>query len=199
MPSPPDLPGKDPIAGKSVEMTHVSLGGQIDELDKWAFPYLDEDHNRYASRLLEEADALLLGRLSYEGMADAYLKMAEQAPPGVPTDFIDRMNSIPKHVASRTGAETPSWNATRIEGDVAAAVAELKAGGASLVKYGTGELDTTLLEHGLIDELHLSLAPVAAGHGERLFEHLPEAPRLELQDVTRFDSGVLLLVYTPTI
>jgi hypothetical protein len=121
------------LSGKLVEMTHVSLGGQIDELEKWAFPYLDEDHDRYAAGLLDEADALLLGRLSYEGMADAYLRMAEQAPPGAPTDFVERMNSIPKHVASRTGAPTPNWNATRIDGDVAAAVAELKAGGASLL------------------------------------------------------------------
>ncbi|MBS1675861.1 MAG: dihydrofolate reductase family protein [Actinobacteria bacterium] len=183
--------------GKLVEATHVSLGGQIDELDKWALPYLDEDHGRYSARLLDEADALLLGRVSYEGLADAYLKMAAAAPAGTPTDFIDRMNSIPKHVASRSGAATPSWNATRLDGDVVAAVKTLKADGASLLKYGTGELDAPLFEHGLIDELHLSLTPVAAGHGERLFEHLTGAPRLELQEVTKFDSGVVLLVYTP--
>jgi dihydrofolate reductase len=183
--------------GKLVEMTHVSLGGQIDELDQWAFPYLDEDHNRYASRLLEEADALLLGRISYEGMANAYLKMAEQAPPGTPTEFIARMNQVPKYVASRTGAATPNWNASQIDGDVAEAVAGLKADGKNLVKYGTGMLDATLVEHGLIDEFHLSLTPVATGRGERLFEHLEGAPQLELQELTRFDSGVLLLVYTP--
>jgi dihydrofolate reductase len=183
--------------GKLVEMTHVSLGAQIDELDRWAFPYLDEDHNAYAGHLLGEADALLLGRISYEGMADAYLRMAEQAPPGTPADFIARMNEIPKFIASRTGAETPTWNATRIDGDVAAAVAELKASGKTLVKYGTGTLDATLIEHGLIDEFHLSLTPVATGRGERLFEHLDGAPLLDLQEVTRFDSGVLILVYTP--
>jgi dihydrofolate reductase len=185
--------------GRLVEMTHVSLGGQIDELEKWAFPYLDDDHNRYSTRLLEEADALLLGRVSYEGMADAYLKMAEDAPPGTPVDFIGRMNSIAKHVASRRGAATPTWNASRIDGDVAEAVAALKAGGANLLKYGTGELDRTLVEHGLIDEFHLSLTPVAAGKGERLFERLGSSPRLELQELTRFDSGVVVLVYTPNI
>jgi dihydrofolate reductase len=183
--------------GKLVEVTHVTLGGQIDELDQWAFPYLDEDHNRYSSRLLEESDALLLGRISYQGMADAYLKMAEQAPPGTPTTFIDRMNRIPKYVASRSGAETPIWNASRIEGDVAEAVAGLKAEGKSLLKYGTGTLDATLVEHELIDEFHLSLTPVASGRGERIFEHLEEPPHLELQELTKFDSGVLLLIYTP--
>jgi dihydrofolate reductase len=183
--------------GKLVEATHVSLGGQIDELDQWAFPYLDDDHDRHAAKLLAEADALLLGRVSYEGLADAYLKMAEGAAPGAPTDFVDRMNSIPKHVASRGGAATPRWNATRIEGDVATAVAELKAAGRNLLKYGNGTLDATLVEHGLIDEFHLSLTPVAAGRGERLFAHVPGAPSLELQELTRFDSGVLLLVYAP--
>ena len=182
---------------KLVEATHVSLGGQIDELDRWAFPYLDEDHNRHASQLLEDSDALLLGRVSYEGMAAAYLKMAEQAPPKAPTAFVDRMNSIPKYVASRSGAETPTWNASRIEGSVAEAVAGLKAAGEDLLKYGTGTLDRELVEHGLIDEFHLSLAPVASGRGERIFEHLEGTPRLELQELTRFDSGVLLLVYTP--
>lgn len=183
--------------GKLVEATHVSLGGQIDELEKWAFPYLDEDHDRHAARLLDEADALLLGRVSYEGMADAYLQMAAAAAPGAPTAFVERMNAIPKHVASRSGAPTPTWNASRIDGEVAAAVAALKAAGKSLLKYGTGALDATLVEHGLVDEFHLSLTPVATGRGERIFAHLPGAPRLELQELTRFDSGVLLLVYTP--
>jgi riboflavin biosynthesis pyrimidine reductase len=81
-------------------------------------------------------------------------------------DFANRMNSIPKFVASRTGAETSKWNAT-------------------------------LVEHGLVDEFHLSLTPVAAGHGERLFERLDGAPQLELKELTRFDSDVLLLVYAP--
>jgi dihydrofolate reductase len=184
--------------GKLVEMTHVSLGGQIDALDEWAFPFLDEEHNRYASRLLGDSDAVLLGRVSYEGMADAYLKMAEQAPPGTPVEFIARMNEIPKFVASTTLEEASTWNATRIDGDVAEYVASLKdEGDLSLVKYGNGILDATLIEHGLIDEFHLSLTPVAAGHGERLFGHLDSAPRLELQEVNRFDSGVLVLVYTP--
>jgi dihydrofolate reductase len=130
-------------------------------------------------------------------MASAYLKMAEEAPPGTPTEFIDRMNAIPKFVASRSGAPTPTWNAARIDGDVAEAVARLKEDGRSLLKYGTGTLDATLFEHDLVDEFHLMLTPVATGRGERLFAHLPSAPQLELQEVTRFDSGVLLLVYIP--
>jgi dihydrofolate reductase len=183
---------------KLVEATHVTLGGQIDALDEWAFPYLDDEHNRYATRLLTEADALLLGRSTYEGLSAAYTSMAEQAPPGVPTGFIDRMNEIPKFVASRT-LEQLTWNATRIDGDVARVVEDLKRNsGTSLLKYGNGSLDTTLMQHGLVDEFHLFLTPVAVGRGQRLFERIEPAPHLVLRETTRFGSGVIVLVYTPT-
>jgi hypothetical protein len=79
---------------KLIEATHVSLGGEVGT--EWARPYLDDQHARYASELLTAADALLLGRLTYEGLSVAYTGMAQQAPPGVPTEFIDRMNHIPK-------------------------------------------------------------------------------------------------------
>src|ERR1700760_3130751 len=184
--------------GKLVEMTHVSLGGQIDELEEWALPFLDEQHNRYSLRLLQEADAILLGRVTFEGMSDAYLRMAEQAPHGTPIEFITRMNEIRKSAATPALARASTWNASRIDGDVAEFVSGLKDDrDMNLVKYGTGMLDATLIEHGLIDEFHLSLTPVAAGHGERLFAHIDAAPRLELMEVNRFDSGVLALVYTP--
>jgi dihydrofolate reductase len=126
--------------GKLVEATHVSLGGEIDALDEWAFPYLDEQHSRYATQLLNDADALLLGRLTYEGLSVAYTKMAESAPPGVPMD---------------------------------------------------------LMQHGLIDEFHLFLTPVAVGDGQRLFESIDTAPHLALRNLTRFDSDVIVLVYAP--
>jgi dihydrofolate reductase len=106
------------------------------------------------------------------------------------------MNAIPKHVAS-SGRRRLDWNATVIEGDVAAAVDELKRSGLNLLKYGNGPLDATLIEHGLIDEFHLFLTPVAVGRGQHLFEAVEGAPRLELVDVTRFESGVLVLVYAP--
>lgn len=182
---------------KLVEATHVTLGGEIGTPDAWAQPYLDSQHARYASRLLTAADALLLGRLTYEGLSAAYTRMAEQAPPGVPTDFIGRMNQIPKFVASTTLQQT-AWNATRIDGDVARFVEDLKRNtGKNLLKYGNGPLDATLMEHGLIDEFHLFLTPVAFGRGQRLFESIESAPHLSLRDVTQFDSGVVVLVYAP--
>ena len=181
---------------KLVEATHVTLGGEVGS-NNWALPYLDEQHVQYNMQLLTEADALLLGRHTYDGLSAAYIKMADQAPAGVPSDFIDRMNSIPKFVASTTLTGL-TWNATAIDGDVASFVDDLKRNaGQNLLRYGNGPLDATLMEHGLIDEFHLFLTPVAIGKGKHLFESIDTAPHLRLVDVTRFDSGVVILVYAP--
>ena len=183
--------------GKLVEVVHVTLGGEVGST-AWARPYLDAQHTRYAMDLLSAADALLLGRLTYEGLSAAYTRMAEQADPGASTDLIGRMNGIPKFVATRTLRGNLTWNASAIEGDVPAAIDELKCKtGLNLLKYGNGPLDAMLIEHGLIDEFHLFLTPVAIGQGKHLFESIDTAPHLRLVNVTRFDSGVLTLVYAP--
>ena len=175
---------------KLVESTHVSLGGEIGSPQDWAFPYLDDEHGRYATGLLEVADALLLGRKTYQGLSAAYTAMAANP-------FVDRMNSIPKYVASRTLTEA-SWNATVIPAEVAGFVADLKRQpGGTIVKYGNGPLDQVLMADNLIDEFHLLLTPVAAGSGRHMFEDIQGAPQLSLADVRRFASGVLVLVYTP--
>jgi dihydrofolate reductase len=175
---------------KLIESTHVALGGEIGSPQDWAFPYLDDEHARYASGLLEEADALLLGRRTYEGLSAAYTAMP-------PNPFVDRMNAIPKFVASATLTEA-TWNATIIPGDVAGFVADLKRQpGGSIVKYGNGPLDRVLMAENLVDEFHLLLTPVAVGSGQHLFEDIDGAPQLALADVRRFASGVVLLTYTP--
>jgi dihydrofolate reductase len=182
--------------GKLVEANHVTLGGEVGTND-WAFPYLDEQHVQYNMQLLTEADGLLLGRHTYEHLSVAYTRMSDEAPAGIPSDFIDRMNSIPKFVASTTRKEL-TWNATAIDGDVASFVDDLKRNsGQNLLKYGNGPLDATLMEHGLIDEFHLFLTPVAIGKGKHLFESIDTAPHLRLVDVTQFDNGVVILVYAP--
>ena len=174
---------------KLIESAHVALGGQISPLD-WAFPYLDDDHFQYATQLLDDADALLLGRETYEGLSAAYSAMT--ADP-----FVDRMNSIPKFVATTTLTDV-TWNATVIPGDVAGFVAALKdQPGGNIIKYGNGPLDRVLMADDLIDEFHLLMTPVAAGSGRHMFEDIPGAPDLSLADVRRFASGVLVLVYTP--
>jgi hypothetical protein len=87
---------------KLIETNHVSLGGEVGTTE-WALPYLDEDHNAYATQLLFGADTLLLGRKTYEGLSAAYQAM--QQSEDEPNEFVDRMNSIPKYVASTTFAK----------------------------------------------------------------------------------------------
>ena len=174
---------------KLVESTFVTLDGSISDPQTWSPPYWDEEHAAYASKLLFAADALVLGRATYEGFAAAW-------PSRSGDPYTDRINDMPKHVASRTLRET-TWNATVLEGDAAEAIAALKAeDGGDLLKFGTGELDRALLEHGLLDELHLWVFPVLVGSGQRLIEGIPTT-HLELVDTTRFGSGIIANTYTP--
>jgi dihydrofolate reductase len=172
-----------------IELTHVALGGEIDPLD-WAFGYLDDDHITYVTKMLLDADAVLLGRRTYEGLSAAYPAMP-------PSAFVDRMNSIPKYVASST-LHDADWNATVIDTDVVDFVATLKSRpGNQIVKFGNGPLSAVLMAHNLIDEFHLLLTPVAASKGRHLFDDVDGAPALELVSTRQFASGVLALVYTP--
>jgi dihydrofolate reductase len=172
-----------------IEVNHVSLGGEIGSPKDWAFPFLDDDHQTYATETLNGAEALVLGRKTYEGLSAGYISM-----PSSP--FVDRMNQIPKYVATR-GLHELHWNARAIEGDVATFVAALKSRSTGhLLKYGNGMLDVPLMQRGLIDEFHLLLTPVAVGAGQHLFESIAGAPRLDLIRMERFASGVVLLVYS---
>jgi dihydrofolate reductase len=173
---------------KLVESTFVTLDGVVGEPQVWGQPYWDAEHDAYGARLLDPAEAMLLGRATYEGFAASW--------PGREGEYADKINSMPKYVASRTLTEA-SWNAELIEGDLAEQVAELKQGdGGDLIKYGTGELDRVLLGEGLIDELHVWVFPVIAGSGQRLAEGL-DLTHLELLDVSRFDSGIVVHVLGP--
>jgi dihydrofolate reductase len=175
---------------KLVESTFVTLDGVISAPQEWSPPYWDEEHAAYAHKLLFSADALLLGRATYEGFAEAW-------PARSGDEYTDRINAMPKHVASRTLTEA-TWNATVIDGDVAEEVAKLKEEpGESILKFGTGELDRTLLAHGLIDELHFWVFPVLAGGGQRLIEGV-DTTHLKLMDLTRFSSGIVVLTYSPS-
>jgi dihydrofolate reductase len=110
------------------------------------------------------ADALLLGRKTYEGFAEAWPSRTDEI------GFADKMNTMPKFVVSTT-LDEPEWNnSTVIKGDVAAEISRLKQQpGQDLLVYGSGELLGTLLEHDLVDELRLMVFPVVLGGGKRLF------------------------------
>lgn len=177
------------LGEKLVESTFVTLDGVISSPEEWGPPYWDDEHNAYAHTLLFAADALLLGRETYEGVAEAW-------PARTGDEYADRINSLPKYVASKTLRDT-SWNAQLIAGDVADEVVKLKQQpGQSILKFGTGELDRTLLQDNLIDEFHFWVFPVVAGSGQRLLDGI-DMTHLDLADTTRFRSGIVVLTYTP--
>ncbi len=174
---------------KLVGSTFVTLDGVISDPQVWGPPYWDEEHFGYASALLDPADAMLLGRRTYEGFAAAW-------PQREGDPFSDTMNAMPKHVASRTLTET-TWNATVIPGDLVEGVRDLKArDGGTIIKYGTGEVDAALLEAGLLDELHLWVFPVVAGSGERLLPGI-DLTHLRLTGTSVFRSGIVVHVLEP--
>jgi len=174
---------------KLVESTFVSLDGRISNPQEWSPPYWDDEHGAYASKLLFAADALLLGRATYEAFVQAW-------PSRSGDPFSDQINSMPKYVASRTLTEA-TWNASILEGNVAEAVAELKAEpGDDLLKFGTGELDRTLIANGLVDEFHFWVFPVLAGSGQSLIDGI-DATHLQLVETTPFASGIVVNTYAP--
>lgn len=184
---------------KLVESTFVTLDGVISDTipstaphaspEKWGGKYWDDEFAKYARDLLFAADALLLGRVTYEGFAASW-------PSRTGDEYSDRINSLPKYVASTTPREL-GWNAMLLEGDVADEVAKLKQQpGQNILKFGTGALDRALMRHNLVDEFHFWLYPVAVGAGQRLFDRI-DTTHLQLVDTTRFASGIVVLVYTP--
>jgi dihydrofolate reductase len=155
----------------------------------WTWPYWHDDIGRTFGELMREVDAFLLGRKTYVIHANAF----EPMPPGDP--FGDMMNAPAKYVVSRT-LEQPIWrNTTIIRGDVVDAVRQLKAApGKDIITDGSHELVHTLLEHDLVDELHLLIYPVMLGSGKRL---LPDGVHatFKLKAATPYPSGVVGVHY----
>lgn len=186
---------------KVVASTFVTLDGVFEdpggaegfELGGWSFKYVgrSDDDQKYQGDLLAETDALLLGRITYEGFAKAWPSMTDGGW------YAEKMNSMPKYVASST-LEKAEWNnSTIIKGDVAEDVAKLKQQpGQNLLIFGSGQLINELLRHHLIDELRLLVHPVVLGRGKRLFKEGPPVGLTPI-DAKVFGSGVVLTVYKP--
>ena len=136
------------------------------------------------------AEALLLGRVTYEGFAAAW--------PSREGEFADKFNTMPKYVVSSTLQE-PEWqNSTVLKGDVAEEVAKLKRErDGDIVVHGSPQLVQTLLEHDLVDELRVMLFPVVLGDGKRLFGETSDKKPLRLVDSKIVGDGVAILVYEP--
>ncbi len=174
---------------KVVASTYITLDGYIDEPGRWSFPFWSEEAAQFKARELSASDALLLGRITYEGFAAAWPTMEGTG------DFGEKMNAMPKHVASRTLTRA-DWNATIIEGDVADAVRRLKAeDGGDLLIGGSGQLVDFLTWHDLIDEYRLMVYPIVLGTGTKRLFTTVQNRSFSLVDTLSLPKGVVVLTY----
>jgi dihydrofolate reductase len=177
---------------KIIVEAEVSVDGVMGQnMDFWEhiFQFHTQDVEDYLNELLFMPDALLMGQKTYTSFAQVWpARQGEQA---------DRINGMPKYVASRTLEEPLQWNATLLKGDVAEEIRKLKQEpGKSLLQYGVGELTNTMLKHNLVDELHFLVFPFTFGEGPRIFEGM-EVNTLKHLDTKTFSSGVVALIYQP--
>jgi dihydrofolate reductase len=175
--------------GKLIISTHITVDGVIGP-DPGAWAIFEGEGERHNYDQLLAADAFLLGRKVYEGLASYWPTVTDD------TGFAERTNSLPKYVASRTLTEPLTWNASLITGDLPEGVASIKRRHrGNLLSFGCGELAHDLVRHGLVDEVHFWVDPAVWGSGERAFHG--HQVRLQLIATTTFDSGVALLSYRP--
>jgi dihydrofolate reductase len=175
---------------KLIATQFVSLDGYIDDPGKWTFPFWADEIGEYKHDELFSVEAQLLGRVTYDGFAAAWPTMPDTG------DFGERMNAMPKYVATRTRTEL-GWNSTALHGDLVEAVIELKAqDGGDLLLAGSAQVFGTVFAAGLVDELRLLVYPVVLAGELPLF---PSAPKtvLKLTETRTFETGVVALTYQP--
>jgi dihydrofolate reductase len=183
--------------GKIVVTEFVSLDGVMEDPGGaegfkhggWTFEFDQGDEgNQFKLNETLEAEALLLGRLTYEGFAAAWPSMED------PVGFADKMNSMPKYVVSST-LENPEWNnSTVLKGDLAEEVGTLKQeiDGVILVG-GSAQLAQSLIELDLVDEVRLMVFPVVLGSGKRLFGEASDKRTLRLAESKTVGDGIVIL------
>jgi dihydrofolate reductase len=182
--------------GNIVATEFISLDGVIEDPGGsenfahggWSFEFnRGQDGDRFKLDEARDSDALLLGRTTYEGFADAW--------PSREGDFADKFNSMPKYVVSST-LKDPTWNNTTVlEGDLSAAVGELRTKHeGDIVVHGSAQLVQGLLENDVLDELRLMVFPVVLGQGKRLFG-ASDKKTMKLRESKSVGDGVLIAIY----
>jgi dihydrofolate reductase len=183
--------------GRIVVTEFVSLDGVMEDPGGsedfkhggWSFKFDRGDAgNQFKADETMGADAMLLGRKTYEGFAAAW--------PSREGEFADKFNSMPKYVVSST-LKDPDWTGTTVlDGDVRESVARVRDEvGGDVIVHGSGQLVRALLEQDLVDELRLMVFPVVLGSGKRVFGETDDARTLRLASSDVAGDGVLLLVY----
>jgi len=176
---------------KLIESSFVSLDGVV-TAEKLA-PHWGPEGRTWALAELDKFDAFLFGRVTYEAFAPRWSAIKGDA-------YMDRINQMPKHVASSTLRDDQmTWGATLLKGDVAAEIKKLKQQpGKDLIKYGNGSLDRVLVEHQLVDEFHFAIFPLVLGQGRRVFESCNmEGVELKLTSSVSMSNGIVRVTYVP--
>jgi dihydrofolate reductase len=165
-------------------------GGEDYKHGGWTFEIDRGEGDKFKLDETLESDALLLGRVTYEGFAAAW--------PSRSDEFADKFNSMPKYVVSSTLGE-PEWNNTTVlDGDVVEEVSKLRQEvDGDIVVHGSARLVQTLIDNDLVDELRLMVFPVVLGSGKRVFGDTSDKKRLRLTDSKTVGDGVEILVYEP--
>lgn len=181
------------IMGRVVLSVFTSVDGVIENPHEWTFPFISPDAMTVGLDQIRAADALLLGRVTYDGFAAAWPSMTDEA------GYADRMNSLPKYVVTTT-LDKGEWNNTTvIREDPAQRIAQLKKEiEGDILIFGSAALVRWLLREQLIDELRLVTYPVVIGKGARLFDESVDTRVLRLTGSQAFSSGVVALIYEPT-
>jgi dihydrofolate reductase len=179
--------------GRVIISTQLTVDGVQDRQDQWFDQHGEHDWHAPAGKAAHEqllaAEALLLGRKNYEGFAAVWPTLTDDI------GFADRVNSMPKYVASRSPIDNLTWNAQQLEGDLAPAVRALKkVTSGDLVSYGCGEFARQLVATGLVDEVRFWINPISMGPGARPFPE-SEPIQLRLVGTATFDTGIVLLRY----
>ena len=174
--------------GKLIATTQATIDGVIDPVGEWVQP--DGDHGDHSFERQARSSGMVLGRKTYQGLAGYW--------PGKSGKWADMVNSMPKFVGSNTLSGDLEWNATLLEGDLEDSIPKLKDEvDGDLFMHGSGEFAYALAEKGLIDEYEVYLNPIVWGKGNVHVLGDRGTIRMELDNVKRFDSGVVLLTYLP--
>jgi dihydrofolate reductase len=179
---------------KVIVSEFVTLDSVMEAPDQWQGPFWHDDMGTYKFDELFASDALLLGRVTYQGFADAWPTITDEV------GFADRMNSMRKYVVSTTmEEEQATWDNSRlIKENVPEEVRNLKQrSGQDILIFGSADLVNSLMPHDLIDEYRLMIHPVVVGSGKRLFRDGSDTTALRLVDTKTFPSGVIVLTYQP--
>src|ERR671932_764168 len=174
----------------------LSLYVIMESPEQWHFPYFNDEMGEAIGEAMAASDAMLLGRVTYEGFA-AFWPAQEGSDDD--QEITAYMNNTPKFVVSTTLEEPLEWNnSTLIKENVAEEITKLKQqSGKDISIIGSGTLVRSLLADDLLDELRLMVHPIVVGNGKRLFEEGGAQKALALVDSKTFSTGVLYLTYQP--